>query len=183
VSLVILDRDGVINEDSDDFIKSPDEFVVIPGSLEAIARLNHAGHRVIVASNQSGIGRKLFDIETLMRIHERLYRQLAEVGGSIEAIFFCPHVPRDRCKCRKPQPGMFNDIARRLRRPLDDVPVVGDKLSDVEAARQVGARPVLVRTGKGRVTETESAAALAGVPVYDDLAAVVDDLLQTREAG
>lgn len=183
MSLVILDRDGVINEDSDDFIKSPDEFVAIPGSLEAIARLNHSGHRVIVATNQSGVGRKLLDIEMLMRIHERLYRQLAEVGGTLDAIVFCPHVPRDRCRCRKPRPGMLNEIARRLRRPLEDVPVVGDKLSDIEAAREAGAKPVLVRTGKGRATEASGGEAVAGVPVYDNLAAVVDELLQSRDVG
>ncbi len=181
MSLVVLDRDGVINEDSDGYIKSPDEFVVIPGSLEAIARLNHAGYRVVVATNQSAIGRKLLDIETLTRIHERLYRQLAEVGGTLDAIFFCPHTPRVRCKCRKPRPGMLLEIAKRLRQPLEGVPVVGDKLSDVEAARAAGARPILVRTGKGRASEASGGNALAGVAVYDDLAAVADDLLQTRE--
>lgn len=183
MSLVILDRDGVINQDSDDYIKSPDEFIVIPGSLEAIARLNHAGHRVIVATNQSGIGRKLFDVEMLLRIHERLYRQLAEVGGTLEAIFFCPHAPRDRCRCRKPRPGMLNDISRRLNRSLLDVPVVGDKPSDIGAAREAGAQPILVRTGKGSTTEADGGDHLAGVPVHDDLAAVVDDLLQSRDQG
>ena len=123
MSLVILDRDGVINQHSDDHIKSPEALALIPGSLEAIARLNHAGFRVVVATNQPGVGRKLFDIEMLMRIHERLHRQLAEVGGNLEAIFFCPHVPRDRCSCRKPRPGMLMEIGKRLRVSLDNVPV------------------------------------------------------------
>ena len=177
MSLVILDRDGVINQVPEVAVKTPDELVPIPGSLEAIARLNHAGYRVIIATNQTGIGRRLLDVEMLMRINERLNRQLSEVGGSIEAIFFCPHAPRDRCACRKPRPGLFEDIARRLRVPLDGVPAIGDKLSDIKAAREAGARPVLVRTGKGRDTEAGGDDALDGVDVFDDLASVVDSML------
>ena len=150
--LVILDRDGVINVDRPDHVKSPDEWAPIPGSLEAITRLNQAGYRVVVATNQSGVGRGLLDIETLNLVHVRMLRQLAEVGGTIESIFFCPHTPRDRCPCRKPRPGLLLDIAERLRVPLAEVPVVGDRARDLEAAVRAGGRPVLVLTGNGEST-------------------------------
>jgi D-glycero-D-manno-heptose 1,7-bisphosphate phosphatase len=178
VNLVILDRDGVINFDSDEYIKAPEEWRPIPGSLEAIARLNRAGYRVVVATNQSGVGRGLFTIETLNAIHERMRALLAEVGGSIDAIFFCPHRPQDNCQCRKPRPGLLLEIASRLRISLNGVPVVGDSWRDVEAALAVGARPILVRTGKGREALAERPAP-PEVAVYDDLAAVVADLLDT----
>ncbi len=176
MNLIILDRDGVINRDSDAFIKSPDEWVPIDGSLEAIARLNHAGYRVVVATNQSGLGRGLFDIESLHRIHEKMRSRLADVGGTIDAIFFCPHQPRDSCLCRKPKPGLLLDIAARLGTSLQGVPAVGDSKRDVDAALGAGARPILVRTGKGRQT-LERSGLPSGIAVYDDLAAVVDDLL------
>jgi len=176
VGLIILDRDGVINEDSASHIRSPDEWIAIPGSLEAITRLQHAGYRMVVATNQSGIGRRFFDVETLGRIHEKMLAALAEVGGTIEAIFFCPHGPKEKCRCRKPGTGMLEEIADRLRTPLEGVPVIGDAWTDVEAARAVGARPILVRTGKGREA-VEGADDLAGVEVFDDLAAVADHLL------
>src|SRR5690606_15356620 len=128
--LVILDRDGVINEDSDAYIKSPDEWIPIPGSLEAIARLNRAEYRVVVASNQSGLARGLFDADTLSRIHEKMHRALADVGGAVDAVFFCPHGPDDECDCRKPRPGLLQDIARRLNVSLRGVPAVGDSLRD-----------------------------------------------------
>lgn len=182
MGLVILDRDGVINEDSDEYIKSPEEWVAIPGSLEAIARLNQSGYRVVVASNQSGVARRLFDIEALNRIHEKMLLALAEVGGTIDALFFCPHKPSDRCRCRKPQPGMLLDIADRLRTPLDDVPVVGDSLRDLKAASAVSARPILVRTGKGADTEG-TGKGLEGVEVYDDLAEVAEVLITDLEVG
>jgi len=176
MKLAILDRDGVINEDSDDFVKSPDEWRPIPGSLEAIARLNRAGWRVVVATNQSGLRRKLFSVETLHRIHDRMLRQLAEVGGSIDAIVACPCLPRDECACRKPQPGMLLAMAERLHVPLAGVPMVGDKLSDVQAARAAGAAPWLVRTGRG-VATIAAGEDLSDVQLADDLAAVVDRLL------
>jgi len=182
VGLVILDRDGVINEDSDEFIKSPEEWVPVPGSLEAIARLNQNGYRVVVASNQSGIARRLFDIEALNRIHDKMLLALSEVGGTIDALFFCPHKPSDRCRCRKPEPGMLLDIAERLRTPLDEVPVVGDSLRDLQAATAVSSRPILVRTGKG--TDTEAAGdGLDGAEVYDDLAEVAEVLITELEVG
>jgi D-glycero-D-manno-heptose 1,7-bisphosphate phosphatase len=177
MKLVILDRDGVINEDSDAYIKSVAEWVPIPGSLEAIARLNHAGFRVVVATNQSGVARGLFDMEALDAIHQRLHGELAKVGGQLDGIYFCPHAPDDRCTCRKPEPGLFEEIANRTNTPLDGVPVIGDSLRDLVAARAVGARPILVRTGKGRAAE-RGVAEEWGVPVYDDLAAVVTALLE-----
>lgn len=174
--LIILDRDGVINADSDDHIKSPEEWVPIPGSLEAIAELNAAGWRVVVASNQSGIGRGLFDIFTLNAIHEKLHREVGRVGGQIESIFFCPHTPEDQCGCRKPKPGLLKDIAERFNVELDGVPCVGDSLRDLRAARNVGARPILVLTGKGRST-LEQLSLFGNIPVFADLSAVADRLL------
>lgn len=175
--LIVLDRDGVINEDSDEYIKSPDEFIPIPGSLEAIARLTQSGWRVTVATNQSGVARGMYDLATLQRIHDKLYRLLAAQGGQVEAIFFCPHGPQDNCECRKPKPGLFREIERCLQVSLEGVPAVGDSLRDLQAAQAVGARPLLVRTGKGERTLAKGEG-LEGIPVYADLFAVVDDLLR-----
>ncbi|WP_126452045.1 D-glycero-beta-D-manno-heptose 1,7-bisphosphate 7-phosphatase [Sulfuriflexus mobilis] len=177
--LVILDRDGVINEDSDEFIKSPDEWIPIPGSLEAIAQLSNAGWRVVVASNQSGLSRKLFDIDTLNAIHDKMYSMVNEYGGVIDAVFFCPHAPKDHCDCRKPKPGMLEQISQRLRIELNGVPVIGDSLRDLQAAQAVNAQPVLVRTGKG--TETlYKGEGLEGVPVYCDLKQAANALLADK---
>ena len=175
--LLILDRDGVINEDSDAFIKSPQEWHPIPGSLEAIARASHAGCRIVVASNQSGLARGLLDIDALNQIHHRLLQELAVIGGNIDAFFFCPHGPDENCDCRKPKTGMLEEISRRLRVPLIDVPVVADRLSDIQAARSVGARPILVLTGRGKQTLHESGDTLSDIAIFPDLAAVVDHLL------
>ena len=177
MQLIILDRDGVINEDSDNYIKSPDEFKPIPGSLEAISRLNHAGYLVMIATNQSGIARGYFDMDTLNQIHDKLKHMLNGLGGHIDGIFFCPHGPDDQCRCRKPQPGLFEEIALRLDTSLDGVPVVGDSLRDLQAAQQVGAAPVLVRTGKGERTLAKGEG-LDAVPVFDNLASYVDHLLE-----
>jgi len=174
--LIILDRDGVINRESDGFIKTPEEWHPIPGSLDAITRLNHAGYEVVIASNQSGIGRRLFNIDALNAIHDKMRRLLAEKGGYIEAIFFCPHHPDDNCKCRKPRPGLLHDIGRRLHTSLEGVKAIGDSLRDIQAASAAGASPILVRTGRGSVTEANKKG-LNGVPVYDDLATAVDALL------
>jgi D-glycero-D-manno-heptose 1,7-bisphosphate phosphatase len=172
MKLVILDRDGVINVDSDQFIKTPEEWKAIPGSLDAIARLNHAGYRVVVASNQSGIGRGLFDMAALNAINEKMYKALAQVGGRIDALFYCPHPAEGNCTCRKPKPGMFEDIARRFNISLAGVASIGDSLRDVQAASAAGAQPVLVLTGKGVKTQ-----AAGGLPdrtkVYQDLAEAV----------
>lgn len=181
MNLIILDRDGVINEDSDDYIKSPDEWVPIPGSLEAIARLNQAGFRVVVATNQSGLARGLFDIETLNAIHAKMHRRLAALGGSIDAVFFCPHAPDDGCDCRKPKPGLLREISARLKADLAEVPCVGDTRKDVEAARRIGCQPYLVRTGKGERTIAEGKD-LGDVPVFANLAAVAEHLLAAPQA-
>jgi D-glycero-D-manno-heptose 1,7-bisphosphate phosphatase len=170
MKLVILDRDGTINEDSDQHIKSPAEFRPIKGSLEAIARLTQADYRIVVATNQSGIARGLFDTRTLFAIHETLVRALAQVGGRIDAFFFCPHAGEARCPCRKPQPGMLLEVARRFNVSLDDVYMVGDAQRDLEAAAAAGARPVLVLTGKGAATRDEGKMP-AGTRVFADLAA------------
>lgn len=176
MKLVILDRDGVINFDSDQFIKSPEEWKPIPGSLEAIARLTQAGYRVVVATNQSGIGRGLLDMATLNAIHDKLNRNLARVGGKIDAFFFCPHGADAGCGCRKPAIGMFEEISRRFNVDLDGVPAIGDSLRDLEAAVQAGARPMLVLTGKGHRTY-ESGNLPKSAEVFKDLAEAVAELL------
>ena len=172
MKLVILDRDGVINEDSDAFIKGPDEWRAIPGSLEAIARLNHAGFLVVLATNQSGVGRGLFEVSTLNAIHDRMQRALGQIGGRIDAIFFCPHAQEANCNCRKPKAGLLEEIARRFNVGLGGVPSVGDSLRDLQAAAVVGAAPILVLTGKGEATRKTG-----GLPedtrVYPDLATAV----------
>jgi len=176
MKLIILDRDGVINFDSDAYIKSPDEWSPIPGSLEAIARLTRAGYSVVIASNQSGLARGLFDQATLEQIHDKMRAAVAAAGGRIEAIFYCPHGPEDRCQCRKPRAGLLRDIATRFKVELKDVPAIGDALRDVQAARAVGARPILVQTGKGEAAR-QRGEGLDGVAIYPDLAAAVDALL------
>ena len=172
MKLVILDRDGVINQESDAFIKSPDEWHPISGSLEAIARLNHAGFQVVLATNQSGVGRGLFEVATLNAIHDRMQRALGQMGGRIDAIFFCPHAEEANCNCRKPRAGLFEEIARRFSVDLEGVPAVGDSLRDLQAAAAVGAQPILVLTGKGEATQK-----VGGLPeatrVYPDLATAV----------
>ncbi|MGH8582668.1 MAG: D-glycero-beta-D-manno-heptose 1,7-bisphosphate 7-phosphatase [Gammaproteobacteria bacterium] len=174
--LLILDRDGVINEESEAYIKSPAEWTPIPGSLEAIARANAAGYRVVVLSNQSGLARKVLDIRALHLIHQTMHQRLAEVGGRVEAIFFCPHGAEADCPCRKPRPGLFHDLAARLHVSLQGVPAVGDRERDVLAARAAGAMPILVRTGHGDASLAEGLD-LSGVAVYADLAAAVEALL------
>jgi D-glycero-D-manno-heptose 1,7-bisphosphate phosphatase len=175
MKLIILDRDGVINHDSAQFIKSPDEWRPIPGSLAAIARLTQWGYRVVVATNQSGIGRGLFDMDTLNAINEKMMRAASQVGGRIEAIFFCPHAADSTCECRKPQPGMLREIAARYNLDLTGVPAVGDSLRDLQAAVAVGAQPILVLTGKGEKTRSDPALP-SHTLVFPDLAAVVSDL-------
>ncbi len=180
MSLIILDRDGVINHDSDDFIKSPAEWEPIEGSLEAIAKLNHAGYRVVVITNQSGIARGLFDIDTLSRIHAKMRRMLTQVGGTLEAILYCPHGPDDNCDCRKPKAGNFIELAQRLRIELKGIPAIGDSLRDIQAAQTVGACPILVKTGKGEKTLADGDLP-DNIAVYNDLAAAVDALLDVKK--
>jgi D-glycero-D-manno-heptose 1,7-bisphosphate phosphatase len=174
--LIILDRDGVINYDSDAFIKTPDEWRPLPGSLEAIAKLNHSGYRVVVCSNQSGIGRGLLDMAALNAINDKMYKALAQMSGRIDALFYCPHPAEANCECRKPKPGMFQDIALRFNVDLTGVPSVGDSLRDLQASAAVRCRPILVLTGKGM--KTQSAGGLPqGTHVYEDLAAAVRALI------
>jgi D-glycero-D-manno-heptose 1,7-bisphosphate phosphatase len=168
--LVILDRDGVINVDSDAFIKSADEWVPIPGSLEAIARLNQAGYRVVVASNQSGIGRGLFDMAALNAMHAKMQRGAAAVGGRIDAVFFCPHTADDQCECRKPKPGLLKMIVERFEIDPAVTPVVGDALRDLQAGAVLGFPTHLVLTGKGAAT-LAAGSLPEGTRVHDDLKA------------
>ncbi|HRQ58412.1 MAG TPA: D-glycero-beta-D-manno-heptose 1,7-bisphosphate 7-phosphatase [Azoarcus taiwanensis] len=175
MKLIILDRDGVINHDSDQFIKSPDEWKPIEGSLEAIARLNQWGWRVVVASNQSGVGRGLFGMDTLNAINDKMVKSLAQVGGRLDAIFFCPHSADSTCDCRKPKPGMLMQIAERFNVDLTGVPVVGDSLRDLQAGIAVGCEPYLVLTGKGLKTR-EDPDLPSDTRIYPDLATLVADL-------
>ncbi len=161
MKLVILDRDGVINYDSAEFIKKPEEWNPIPGSLEAIARLNQAGYRIVVATNQSGVGRGLLDMATLGAIHDKMHKALAQIGGRIDAVFYCPHAQDANCNCRKPKPGLLEDIARRFNVGLTGVPCIGDSMRDLQAAAHVDAQPILVLTGKGKQT-----AAAGGLPAH-----------------
>ena len=182
IKLIILDRDGTINEDRDDFVKSPDEWVPIAGSLEAIARLNHAGWHTVVATNQSGIARGLFDLATMNAIHAKMNRALAAVGGRIDAVFFCPHGPDDGCSCRKPRPGMLQTIGERYGVAMHETYAVGDSLRDLEAAVAAGCAPHLVRTGKGaRLDDAALRAIKKAVPYavfHADLASFAQQLIQ-----
>jgi D-glycero-D-manno-heptose 1,7-bisphosphate phosphatase len=175
MKLVILDRDGTINYDSDKYVKSPAEWRAIPGSLEAIARLTQADYRIVVATNQSGLARGLFDTRTLFAIHETLLQALSQLGGRIDAFFFCPHAAEAGCPCRKPQPGMLLEVARRFNVALDDVYMVGDAQRDLEAAAAAGAKPVLVLTGKGERTRDEGKMPPRTL-VFPDLAAFAQHL-------
>jgi D-glycero-D-manno-heptose 1,7-bisphosphate phosphatase len=177
MKLVILDRDGVINYDSAAFIKTPDEWKPIPGSLEAIAHLTQAGYRVVVASNQSGIGRGLLDMVALNAINDKMCKAAIQAGGRIDAMFFCPHANTDNCNCRKPATGMFKEISERFGLDLNGVPAIGDSMRDLQCAAAVGALPILVLTGKGKKTKAEG-----GLPentkIFSNLSAAVDALTQ-----
>jgi D-glycero-D-manno-heptose 1,7-bisphosphate phosphatase len=175
VKLLILDRDGVVNHDSDAYIKGPDEWRPLPGSMRAIARLNKAGYRIAIATNQSGIARGLFDLDTLAAIHAKLHRAVHEAGGRVDAIFFCPHAADANCECRKPRPGMIFDILRRFDAEPSETAVVGDSLRDLHAGHAAGCRTTLVLTGKG--TRTLQAGGLPhGTTIRVDLAAIAAEL-------
>ena len=176
MKLIILDRDGVINEDSNDYIKSPDEWIPIPGSLESIGRLSQNGFRVVIITNQSGIGRKIFSIEMLHLIHKKMNTHLSQFGAVIDGIFFCPCRPEENCDCRKPNPGLYNDVSDRLQIPLENVFCVGDKITDIQAAENAGGIPILVRTGKGN-DEINSDLVPKHIPIYDDLASFVNKII------
>jgi len=181
MKVIVLDRDGVINHDSDAYIKSKEEWQPIDGSLEAIARLNHGGYTVVVASNQSGIARGYFDIEALSAMHKKMDDLLLKVGGQVDAVFYCPHGPDDGCGCRKPRPGMLLEIGQRFNVPLKEVVFIGDSVSDLKAASNAHAIPMLVRTGKGvkaeKIVRAECKESKS-IPVYDDLAAAVTAILK-----
>lgn len=151
MKLCILDRDGTINEDSAEFVKTPSEWQPLPGALEAIAKLNHAGWHVVVASNQSGLGRGLFDVASLNAMHAKMHTMLAAVGGRIDAVFYCPHAPEDACNCRKPAPGLFEQIAERYGLDLSGMPTAGDSVRDLVAGAAVGCKTHLVLTGKAEI--------------------------------
>ncbi len=176
MKLVILDRDGVINYDSEHYIKSPSEWKAIPGSLEAIAKLSQAGYKVVVATNQSGIGRGLFDMDTLNAMHDKMHRAAQALGGRIDAIYYCPHAADSKCDCRKPKPGMLDRIAACFNTDLTGVFAVGDSLRDLQAAVAAGAQPVLVLTGKGTATQANG-----DIPpdtlIFADLASAVEYIL------
>lgn len=179
LKLVILDRDGTINRASEEFVKSVEEWHPLPGALEAISRLNHAGFHVVLATNQSGIGRGLFDMAALNAVHARMLKSLAAVGGRIDAIFYCPHAPDEGCACRKPEPGLLHQIQERYGIPLQGVPYVGDSLRDMQAAAAATCAPHLVRTGRHPDVYPSALPATfpADTQVHTDLAAFVDHLL------
>lgn len=179
--LVILDRDGVINRDSDEFIKSPDEWRPLKGSLEAMAKLSQAGYEIVVLTNQSGIGRKLLSADQLGQIHGRMIEHLRQLGGQVQTILFCPHHPDDECECRKPKPGMYTELGNRLGINFNGVFSVGDSIRDLQAAKAAGATPVLVKTGNGRKSlrtiDKQPELELSSTPVFDNLSGFVDALL------
>ncbi|HWP20863.1 MAG TPA: D-glycero-beta-D-manno-heptose 1,7-bisphosphate 7-phosphatase [Burkholderiaceae bacterium] len=181
MKLLILDRDGTINEDRDDYVKSPREWVPVPGAIEAMARLFHAGWTLAVATNQSGLARGYFDLATLEAMHEKMQRLLAAHGARVDRVFFCPHGPEEGCDCRKPRPGLFRQIARHYGVDLTGVPVVGDTLRDLQAAAAAGCEPHLVRTGKAAALDPAGLADIVqrvpGTRVHADLAAFADHLL------
>ncbi len=174
MKFIILDRDGVINHDSHEYIKSPDEWQAIPGSLQAISDLNRAGFHVLIATNQSGISRGYYDLETLSHIHEKLIRELAELGGYIDEIFFCPHHPDDHCVCRKPQPGMLHQISKKYPIDFSQTYFIGDSVADIEVACAAGCKPLLVLTGNGEKTFIKFN---KKIPAFQDLAAAAQFII------
>ncbi|NQV70623.1 MAG: D-glycero-beta-D-manno-heptose 1,7-bisphosphate 7-phosphatase [Pseudohongiella sp.] len=178
MKVVVLDRDGVINQDSDNYIKSADEWLPIDGSIDSIAALSKSGYKVVVATNQSGIGRNLFDEDTLAQIHHKLYSMVEESGGLLDGIFYCPHTPEQHCLCRKPGTGLLEQIETAFSCSLAGSYFVGDSYKDVQAALAFGCKPILVRTGKGTATEKRiRQEGLLDIPVYDNLAAAVEQKL------
>ena len=185
MKLVILDRDGTINEDSDEYVKTPEEWAPLPGALEAIARLNHAGWHVVIASNQSGLGRGLFDVSTLNAMHAKMHQMLAAVGGRVDAIFYCPHAPDEGCRCRKPEPGLFEQIGERFGIDLKGVPMVGDSARDVLAGVSAGCEPHLVLTGRGAAYRGRSLPDTfpQETRVHADIAAFADFVIERETAA
>lgn len=180
MKLIILDRDGVINYESADYIKTPDEWMPIPGSLAAIAQLTQAGYTIAIATNQSGIAKGLYDHAALTNIHQKLLLEVKRVGGTIAAIFYCPHGSHEACACRKPKPGLLYQISEHFQLSLKDVPFIGDSFRDIEAARKVGCQPILVRTGYGEQTLANYPELLSEMPVCMDLAEATGSLLYSK---
>ena len=179
--LIILDRDGVINEDSDNYVRSVDEWLPIDGSVEAIAKLSKAGYSIAVATNQSGLARDYFPPETLDAMHQKMTDLVQSEGGKIDAIFFCPHGPDDACECRKPKPGMINQALAQFHQPASETWVVGDSLRDIQAGQQSGCKTAIVVTGKGERTLkliAEKETTYADVPVFSNLNAFAEELLK-----
>ena len=182
--LVILDRDGVINHDSDEFVKTPAEWLPIDGSINAIARLSQAGFTVAVATNQSGVGRKIFDESALDAMHDKLRSLVRDAGGEVDRIAYCPHHPDDGCDCRKPAPGLLQELSQQYGVPLDGVPFIGDSERDLEAARAVNGRPILVLTGDGEQTAAELKKRGDSVETFADLDAAAAALIsESGERG
>jgi D-glycero-D-manno-heptose 1,7-bisphosphate phosphatase len=180
--LIILGRDGILNEFREDHIKAPEEWVAVPGALEAVSRLNHAGWHVVVATNQSGIGRGMIDMAAVNAVHAHMLRSLQTLGGRVDAVFFCPHTPEDDCDCRKPLPGMVLDIGRRYGADLAQVPMVGDTLRDLQAAQAAGCEPHLVRSGRAAALDAGQVADMLrqvpGTVVHRDLTELATHLLE-----
>lgn len=187
VKLVILGRDGILNDFRDDHVKAPEEWYPIPGALEAVARLNHAGWHAVVATNQSGIGRGMIDMASVNAVHAHMLRQLMAVGGRIDAVFFCPHTPEDQCDCRKPLPGLMRDIGKRYGIDLKQVPMVADTLRDLQAALAAGCEPHLVLSGRAQGLDAAQIRHIVeqvpGTEVHVDLAALAEHLLSRGSAA
>lgn len=181
VKLVILGRDGILNDFRDDHVKAPEEWFPIPGALEAVARLNHAGWHAVVATNQSGIGRGMIDMASVNAVHAHMLRMLMKVGGRLDAVFFCPHTPEDHCDCRKPLPGLMGDIGKRYGIDLKHVPMVADTLRDLQAAAAAGCEPHLVLSGRAAGLDAQQIGHIVeqvpGTQVHADLDAFVDHLI------
>ncbi|MBV1931003.1 MAG: D-glycero-beta-D-manno-heptose 1,7-bisphosphate 7-phosphatase [Porticoccaceae bacterium] len=183
MKLIILDRDGVINHDSDDYVKNANEWIPLPGSIEAIGKLSKAGYTVAIATNQSGLSRGLFGLDELEDMHKKMCDLVEDAGGHIDGIFYCPHLPEDQCQCRKPAPGLLKAIAEEFQISLQKVPVVGDSIRDLQAGLALGCQAILVRTGKGKVSEhllQKDNTELINTPVFDDLNAVVTNLIDRQ---
>ena len=187
VKLVILGRDGILNEFRDDHVKSPDEWYPVAGALEAVSRLNHGGWHAVVATNQSGIGRGMIDMASVNAVHAHMLKQLMLAGGRIDAVFFCPHTPEDQCDCRKPLPGLMRDIGKRYGIDLKQVPMVADTLRDLQAARAAGCEPHLVCSGRAAGLDAAQIQLITdqvpGTRVHADLAAFADHLLALPPAA
>ncbi|MBX2838807.1 MAG: D-glycero-beta-D-manno-heptose 1,7-bisphosphate 7-phosphatase [Gammaproteobacteria bacterium] len=179
MKLVVLDRDGVINQDIGEIITHPDQWVPIDGSLEGIARLTQAGYQIAVATNQSGIAREILTMDQLFRIHQKMHDLVRQAGGDIDVVVFCPHSDANECDCRKPAPGLLYDISERLGIELESIPLVGDSLKDMQAAMAAAMQPILVKTGTGQQTLDDNKG-LEHLPAYDDLSSYVDELLVSK---